>query len=392
MKVLIRKVRSACYHAREWNKRRLARCDVRMRVRACRRWLDRVNQQRPEVLVGANFDPFGGTRQHMHSLLRYSSLNLAIVPDDRLLKDVEPGFLTTEFNDEFYRWRPAGIRAVHSHVFPWFIQWCAFRKRQHGIRWIHTHHNWYYPEFGKGALEPWQEQFNEGFLLALRNADVCLSVSRWQQKFLKDQFGLTTHYLPNGVDVEACDRADASRWIARTGVKDFVLYLGRNDPVKNPVEFVLLAQKLPTVQFVMVGQGLTSEVLRDEWQVITPENLVVLGGASHEEAQDAIGACRVLVMTSKREGLPTLALEAMTQSKPVVVPTEDGCMEAVGGGEFGFVYEPGNIDHLAEVTLQAWKDETRRFAARHHVLREYNWPVVLRKLDRIYLGGSPEAL
>lgn len=323
----------------------------------------------------------------MHSLLQYSSLNLAIVPDNTILQQVGNGFVTSEFNDEFYRWTPASVRAVHSHVFPWFIEWCDFQKQQRGIRWVHTHHNWYYPEFGKGALEPWQEQFNEGFLFALRNADACLSVSKWQQKFLKEQFGLATHYLPNGVDVKVCDQADASRWFAKTGLKDFVLYLGRNDPVKNPVDFVLLAQKLPKVNFVMVGQGLSCDVLCDEWQVEAPTNLVVLGGASHEEAQDAIAACSVLVMTSKREGLPTLALEAMAQRKPVVVPTEDGCMEAVGHGEFGFIYRQGDIVHLAETTLEALSDEVRCGRARQRVLDEYNWPVILSKLDRIYTTG-----
>lgn len=392
MNILIRKVRSACYHAREWNKKRLARREVRNQLRACRHWLRRIDQQCSEVLVGANFVPFGGTRQHMHSLLRYSSLKLAIAPDDQLLEQVTPGFVTSEFKEQFDLWRPTGLRAVHSHVFPWFIEWCHLQKRQRGIRWVHTHHNWYYPEFGKGAPEPWQEQFNEGFLFALRNADVCLSVSRWQQKFLKEQFGLATYYLPNGVDVKVCDQADAARWTARTGLNDFVLYLGRNDPVKNPVDFVLLAQQLPDIPFVMVGQGLSSEVLWAEWQVRTPDNLVVLGGASHSDAQDAIAACRVLVMTSKREGLPTLALEAMAQRKPVVVPTEDGCMEAVGGGEFGFIYEQGNIPHLAEMTLQALQDRRRCVAARQHVLQEYDWPVVMGKLDRIYFGTSPDSL
>ncbi|HBJ35792.1 MAG TPA: hypothetical protein DDZ51_13810 [Planctomycetaceae bacterium] len=323
----------------------------------------------------------------MHSLVRYSSLNLAIFPDDKVLAEVPLGFITSDFSEQFYRWTPSSVQAVHSHVFPWFIQWCDFQKRQSGIRWVHTHHNWYYPEFGKGALEPWQEQFNEGFLFALRNADVCLSVSKWQQKFLKEQFGLATHYLPNGVDVKACDQADASRWVAKTGLKDFVLYLGRNDPVKNPVDFVLLAQHLPKVKFVMVGQGLSCEVLRDEWQIEAPANLVVLGGASHEDAQDAIAACSVLVMTSKREGLPTLALEAMAQSKPVVVPTEDGCMEAVGGGEFGFIYRQGDIDHLAESTLEALSDQIRRGRARQRVLNEYNWTVILSKLDKVYTTG-----
>jgi glycosyltransferase involved in cell wall biosynthesis len=389
MRVLIRKVRSACYYAREWNRRRVARGVVQNRVFACRQWLNRVSEQRPEVLVGANFVPFGGTRQHMRSLLQYSSLNLAIVPDDTLLELVTPGFLASDFKQEFYDWSPSGVQAVHSHVFPWFIEWCDFQKREHGLRWVHTHHNWYYPEFGRGELEPWQVQFNEGFLFALRNADVCLSVSRWQQKFLMDQFGLKTHYLPNGVDCSVCDGASASRWIAKTRLQDFILYLGRNDPVKNPADFVLLARKLPAVQFVMIGQGLSPEVLLNEWQVTVPDNLTVLGGATHEEAQDAIAACSVLVMTSKREGLPTLALEAMAQQKPVVVPTEDGCMEAVGEGRFGFIYQQGNIDHLAEVTQQALQDKVRCIAARQHILKEYDWPVIMRKLDKIYLGALP---
>ena len=111
MNILIRKVRSACYHAREWNKKRLARREVRNQLRACRHWLRRIDQQCSEVLVGANFVPFGGTRQHMHSLLRYSSLKLAIAPDDQLLEQVTPGFVTSEFKEQFDLWRPTGLRA-----------------------------------------------------------------------------------------------------------------------------------------------------------------------------------------------------------------------------------------------------------------------------------------
>jgi glycosyltransferase involved in cell wall biosynthesis len=388
MKVFIRKVRSACYHAREWNKRRLARREVRNHFRACRNWLRRLDNQRPAVLVGANFVPFGGTRQHMHSLLEYSSMDLAIVPDDHLLQQVDPGFLASEFNDEFYRWKPVGVQAVHSHVFPWFIRWCEFQKRQHGIRWIHTHHNWYYPEFGRGELEPWQKEFNEQFLFALRHADVCLSVSKWQRDFLRTSFDIETHYLPNGVNVAVCDAADAERARRRTGLDEFVLYAGRNDPVKNPADFVKLAIGLPQHQFLMLGQGLSNKTLLEEWEVLVPTNLKVIGEATHHETQDAIAACSALVVTSKREGLPTLVLEAMTHGKPIVVPEEDGCMEAVGNGEFGFIYRQGDIDHLSTMTLEAISDRKRSSESRARILEEYDWRVVMQKMDRIYSGAN----
>ncbi|MFM7830561.1 MAG: glycosyltransferase, partial [Planctomycetaceae bacterium] len=103
-------------------------------------------------------------------------------------------------------------------------------KQKFGTRWIHTHHNWYYPEFGRNGLEPWQEQFNEWFLVAAAEADVCLCVSRSQQRFLREQFDLNCSYLPNGVDIQACRKADAGRWQQTTGIAPgFVLFVGRNE-------------------------------------------------------------------------------------------------------------------------------------------------------------------
>jgi glycosyltransferase involved in cell wall biosynthesis len=190
------------------------------------------------------------------------------------------------------------------------------------------------------------------------------------------------------VDVASCDRARAERFLHRTAARKFTLYLGRNDPVKNPVDFVRLACLLPGQSFVMAGEGLSEEVLTQEWNVDVPHNLTVLGALSHQEAQDAIAACEVLVMTSKREGLPTLALEGQVQRKPVIVPDESGCLEAVGHGERGFIYPQGNIDQLAECTLRAHRDVRNVEAIRQSVVGEYSWPVVMRKLDEIYRGAA----
>lgn len=372
--------RRAVYEWKQWRVRKQNdRCQ-----QAVQSWISQLRSSPPNVLVGANFAEFGGVRGHIQAIQRHSKLDIQLVPPDKLIRQIGIYSFTEALRSTSIDFLTKTTKIAHSHVFPWFIEWCYNHKQADKIRWIHTHHNWYYPEFGKGALEAWQEEFNDGFLFALRNADVSLSVSRWQQKYLKDTFGLETQYLPNGVDVRACEQANANRWIAKHGQRDFVLYIGRNDPVKNPVDFVLLAQAMPETQFVMLGQGLSSDVLKHEWHILAPQNLTVLGSVSHSDAQNAIAACRVLVITSKREGLPTLALEAMAQRKPVVVPTEDGCMEAVADGEFGFVYGQGDIAHLTEMTMQAIGGDRRCAAAREHVLQHYDWSVVMRKLDHIY--------
>lgn len=383
--VLLRKCRSACYHAREGWKQMQVRRQAANRRRAFDTWLKQLQSNRHDVLVGANFAEFGGTRNHMHALKGSSSLNIGLVPDDDSLKKITQWSLRTEFREAFLRFQPQGLRAVHSHVFPWFIEWCYHQQQTNGLRWIHTHHNWYYPEFGaNNQLEPWQNDFNEAFLIALSHADVSISVSRWQQAFLQAEFGLKTVYVPNGVDVARCDRADKKRFVRQTGFDDFILWVGRDDPVKNPADFVRLARRLSNLRFVMIGDGLTADNLQIKLGLEIPQNLTVLGGVPHSDVQDAIAACNLLVVTSKREGLPTLVLEAMLRNTPLVVSDEAGCREAVNQGEFAAVYTLGDVDDLEHKTRAMLADGRHAAGSRQFVLQHYDWKVVARQLDQIY--------
>ncbi len=134
----------------------------------------------------------------------------------------------------------------------------------------------------------------------------------------------------------------------------------------------------------MIGDNLNAESLRSSWQVEVPTNLRAIGLLPQIVVQDAIAACSILVVTSKREGLPTLVMEAMAQRKAVVVPDEKGCLEVIGEGEAGFIYQQGNIDELVEKTLQALADKQLGEVAKKRVLREYDSRVIAPQLDKIY--------
>ena len=350
-------------------------------------WLRELSDNPPDVFIGG-LGAWGGVRHHLLAIKKYSALQVELVPNESLLQKISANHLEHDFNNQLLELALRKVKAVHSNVYPWFIEW-YHECQSKGILWIHTYHNHYYPEFGKdGILEAWQVAFNKAFLQVAPSADVKLSVSKWQREELLREHGIATEYLPNGVDVVACDEAKAERFIRKIGIKDFVLYVGRNDPVKNPVEFVMLAKQLPEHQFVMVGGGLSSDSLRNEWQVDIPSNLLVVGALSHWEALDAIAACSVLVVTSKREGLPTLVMEGMAHRKAVVVPNEAGCLEVVNHGEFGHVYQLGYVADLADKTLQALADTELGERARQRIRSEYDWRVIAPKLDAIYQGTS----
>jgi len=369
----------------EWNQWRWS-CRSRRDLRRYSNWISSLRITPPEVFVGPDL-PYGGVRGHIRGIARHSSLNTEVVPNGAALGGLEK--FSEPLRKRFFDYQPSGRPSVHSHVIPWFIDWCQVQQ-SHGCPWIHTYHLNYFPEHNRGqALRPDQVAINQALLGPARNANIKLSVAKWQCDWLSHEHGIETDYLPNGVDVLACNRGDGSRFRNRFRIADpFVLWVGRNDPVKNPGDFVRLAQEMVNQSFVMIGADLDEQRLEEEWGLHRPGNLMMLGASSSAEVQDAIAACQAIVVTSYREGLPTLVLEGMAQACPIVAFDEPGSREALGDGDFGYLAKMGDISSLAEQVHRALQDEKRPIQARERVLEEYDWRVVIRKLDAIYRSGS----
>jgi glycosyltransferase involved in cell wall biosynthesis len=367
----------------EWNQWQ-ARNNERAAEQAFDHWLRKLTNRPPDVLMGANFASFGGVRNHLHSIQRNSRCRIELAPPEELVSSVGLHRFQGRFREPFFEFDASKLKAVHSHVFPWFIDWCRHQQIHHGVRWIHTYHLMYYPEHADGPLLPWQQEINDSLINVARHADVCLSVSKWQCEELRDKHGIPASYLPNGVDVRVCDRANPDRFRKKFSLDRFVLYVGRNDPIKNPGEFVELARRLPEETFVMIGGGLSSETLVTCDEPMLPSNLKIIGGVSQVEVQDAMAACSLLVVTSKREGLPTLVLEGMAHEKSLVVADELGCVEAVGQGQYGEIYHLGDLDDLVNKVLLTLQTTEQNCGARQRILEVYDWRVVAPQLDRIY--------
>lgn len=363
-----------------WRKRR----EIAAKRKVLLASFDELRANPPDVLIGANISLSNGIRFHIEGIRSHSAMRVAFSPDDELLRRLTYHDVAVRFHDDVMAFDPRGIRVIHSHVYPYFIRWCRNWKES-GARWVHTYHLPYFPI--DGHMEPWQLEINDALINDARHAHVRLSVSRWQQRYLQGEHDIESIYLPNGVDAERCDRADAEAFRSAFGIEDFILFVGRNEAVKNPVDFLRLARALPDLRFAAVGPGMTPDSLRAFGEL--PKNLVALGGLAREQVQNALAACSALVVTSKREGLPTLVLEALLREKPVVVPDDAGCVEAVGGGRFGFVYNHNDLSDLTAKTLAALASvaDDRR-DARRWVLEEYDWKVVARQLDEIYRTGG----
>lgn len=353
--------------------------------RIFRNWLKSFQNSTAQVLVGAHLHQQGGVRNHLLSIQRYSRLAINLVPDENSLQRFGITPFYAHSKNFLQTPPPSSTFAVHTHVLPWLIDWAEIHTSR-SVRWVHTHHALYVPESGRNGIEPWQSELNEAMLRGAKKSDICLCVSRSGQAMLKNLYDIDAHYLPNGVDVAKCDAISCEGFKKMYRIAPgFVLWVGRDDPIKNPHDFIRLARQLRSLNFVMIG-GITKQTIENEYKLTVPTNLKLLPLMPHEHVLAAIAACKVLVVTSFREGLPTLVLEGMTMGKQIVIPNEPGCMEATNGNEYARIYTLTNIDQLATEVENAFKDNCPRHSARQRILEEFDWQVIAHKLDKIYCG------
>lgn len=340
------------------------------------------------IAVGPIFDDSGGVSRHIIALQRYSYHDVHVVAP-KFFRMVPSkigrarGLYVRAMSRIISELGLHGYDIVHSHVDPWFMDLCM-SSRTDTCRWFHTYHTLYFEEDNPGGLRPWQMKINKGLVETAPQADVRISVSEWLHDHLMEKYAIRTEVIPNGVELEACERADPVRFLRKYGVSDFVLFVGTADPHKNPKLFVELARAMPDERFAMVGPGLDAARLARQYGVSIPKNLALLNEMTHADALDAISACKAYVITSKREGLPTTVLEAMGMGKPAIAPDQVWGQELIPSSDYGFLYEPNSLEDLLEKTRQALASKDVGERAKKRVAENYDWRVLAKRIDSAY--------
>ncbi len=342
-----------------------------------------------KVVVGPVFSEAGGVSRHIDAIARHSSHSVSKSPSP-LTRAAIGSRSKGPMYEAYTRLRmPLGLWGydiLHSHAHPWFTRFCR-RSRPRASGWVHTYHAFYFPEdYPSRRLEPWQVDANEAAVKVARDADFRVSVSNWLKGYLQSEHGIESVYIPNGVDLAECVRADGDRFRRARGLSDFVLFVGSDSPMKNHRAFVDLASDIPSVRFVMVGHGLDAASVARGGAV--PSNLTCVGPLDHASTLDAIAASSAVVSTSVRESQGLALLEGMALGRPVVAPDHSGCAEVVGRGRYGLAYAFGSREDLAEKLQAALASPDIGARGRERVLEEYDWSKVIIKVDQAYSGLS----
>ncbi len=132
-----------------------------------------------------------------------------------------------------------------------------------------------------------------------------------------------------------------------------LLCLGRLSPEKGfdlaLTAFASIVDHFPHARLMIAGDGPERPTLEQQAAELDLENVVdFVGWVAPEKVPSLINAATVVVMPSRREGLPLVALEAALMARPVVATSVGGLPEVVVHQQTGWIVDKEDSGALAE--------------------------------------------
>ena len=190
------------------------------------------------------------------------------------------------------------------------------------------------------------------------------------QEYMIAQEGLDTaraRYIPNGLELERfAPSADPARKnLLPPDWRDKVIVgtVGALAERKAPEVFVQVARAVTaqtdTVRFVHTGAGhLRGMVEGLAREMNVTDKILFLG--SRQDVPQVLQAFDVFLMTSRNEGTPNAALEAMATGLPCVLTDTGDCRDLIDEGVSGMIAPVGDVNALAGHVLRLADDTALR--------------------------------
>lgn len=187
--------------------------------------------------------------------------------------------------------------------------------------------------------------------------------------------------IPNAVDVDQfpeptrIDRQRASNDLGLSPDLTWIGFVGALSPEKNPLAAIAVVAADPRLGLVVAGAGPMERECRSTADRTAPGRVRFLGRVP--SSRPVLQAIDALVLPSRTEGIPGVAIEAGLCGVPVVASAVGGLAEVVTDGVTGTL--------LADASPRRWADGLRAAvdassdlgpAARRHCLARFSFEVV----------------
>jgi glycosyltransferase involved in cell wall biosynthesis len=206
--------------------------------------------------------------------------------------------------------------------------------------------------------------------------------------------------LENGIDTAEYTRrlttAEAKTTLGIPTNTPLVGAVGRLEPEKAFDVLIRAIKPLGDTNLVIVGEGHDRPRLEGIVKELGMTDRVRLVGW-RSDVRSFFEAMDVFALSSQREGLPNVLLEAMALGTPCVATRIAGIPKLIADRVSGRLVEPNDVDSLSKAVAELQADELLRAgyaaAARRTIEDRYSFAARMERMTRVYdglLGTTPE--
>ena len=252
---------------------------------------------------------------------------------------------------------------------------------------VHLHGTFLVPDRSRPASRLYRRAYRRMFdgaawilLLGKASQRAVRALGRYDDK---------TTVMPNFIDFRAVPQRRRTGSRADDPMK--VLYTGRIWPPKGISTIASVAERLPDVNFRLVGDGPAESrdaFIRDLESRRLLGRVAVLEGRPNKDVLELLAEADIFLFPSLREGLPSSVLEAMAVGLPVVASNVGAIPEMIDVPKGGILLDPEDVDGFARAvdhlrTHPRLRIEMGRYN-RLKAQQNYDYDVVVKRLCSVY--------
>ncbi|USX52499.1 glycosyltransferase [Lentzea sp. HUAS12] len=166
------------------------------------------------------------------------------------------------------------------------------------------------------------------------------------------------------------------------------LFVGRLDEEKRVDEFLRALARVPGAFGEIVGDG----TCKAEWELLArdldiTDRVRFHGFVSEDDLLDAYARCDLFVMPGVAELQSLATMEAMAAGKPVIAANAMALPHLVKPGRNGWLFEPGDVNQLAQRLHTLVHDEPMRArmgAASSEIISHHALGTTLERFEALY--------
>ena len=220
---------------------------------------------------------------------------------------------------------------------------------------------------------------------SLRQADVVVSLSESSARSVHKMFpDIDPTVIPNGVDTDFFTPAPEPP-TSPPADRVRVLFIGNLRKRKGADLLVPIMEELgPAFELAYTSRLSTSRRLPDR------PNLICLGGLSQTQVRDALRAADVLLLPTRLEGMPRVALEAFACATPVVATAVSSLPEVIDDGVTGRLCARDDVGAFVSAIHDVTRDPVRLLlmgkSAREVAITRFSLTTMTRRFVQLFEG------